>query len=242
MMQHLLMRQLADAQHFAADLNARWARAYNLMSELERLRASAQGDDESETDDIKPEDAQASKQGDEAGKGDIKPADPEKAMLAVTTEDEIDAAEKGLRFTLRELYERLRFAMEILSAPETKRALEADFAAYTESDANLGFGFDDDGDPRCEALDALSRYVSMLDSMFPAPIAKKDDADWRVTLLEQLLRHTPKILHDRNIKPGKEAPVYKAVGDVLSLVFPDFTPSVNLPKPLKTYKPDFGIP
>lgn len=88
-------------------------------------------------------------------------------------------------------------------------------------------------------MEFLGRYVAMLEGFFPSEPTKVDEA--RIELLERILKNTPKILHDQGLKPAKEPPVYKAVGSVLSLVFPDFTFKVNLAKPLKTYKPDFGL-
>ncbi|XXY51953.1 hypothetical protein WME91_12495 [Sorangium sp. So ce269] len=146
--------------------------------------------------------------------------------------------QRKLEWHVERLYDRTRLAFEVLAAPRTRKKLEAGFRRYKDDLAALGH--DENGDLRSSSLEFLGRYVSILEDFFPSE--PTSDERSRVELLERILRNTPKILQDRGLKPAKETPVYKAVGDVLGLVFPDFTPKVNLAKPLKTYKPDFGFP
>lgn len=153
--------------------------------------------------------------------------------------DEERRIEEGVGRSVGDLFRRVRFALELLSATNTRIELEDGFKEFADNLA--GIGPDEDGDLHSASLDFLGRYISMMDKLYPS-MDETDQDRARVQLLEQILKNTPKILLDRNVKPAKEATVYQAVGSVLSLVFPDFTFRVNLPKPLKNYKPDFGIP
>jgi hypothetical protein len=61
------------------------------------------------------------------------------------------------------------------------------------------------------------------------------------SLLEQILRGTPKMLTDRNIEPSNETEVKKEVYNTLIHVFPSTVKEIPIPKISKVYKPDIGI-
>jgi hypothetical protein len=146
--------------------------------------------------------------------------------------------ERKLEWHVERLFERTRLAFEVISAPETRKELEEGFRPYKDNLA--GLGIDEAGDLESGTMQLLGRHVAMLEGFFSSEPTTGEKS--RIELLERILKNTPKILQDRGLKPAKEPSVYKAVGNVLSLVFPDFTFKVNLAKPLKTYKPDFGFP
>ena len=152
--------------------------------------------------------------------------------------EENDVLQEHLERHVEQLYIRTRLAFEVISATETRTELDEGFRKHKEDAAEIGY--DDNNNLRPWSLEFLGRYVSMLDSLFPPESTVENQS--QIELLERILTSTPKILADRNLEPAKEPEVYKAVGSVLSLVFPDYTPSVNLAKPLKAYRPDFGFP
>lgn len=60
-------------------------------------------------------------------------------------------------------------------------------------------------------------------------------------VFEQILENTGKIIAARGLTPDRETAVSDAVLEVLKFAFPDATKTVNIPKSLKTYKPDIGV-
>lgn len=144
---------------------------------------------------------------------------------------------KQLSWYTTDLYERVRFVLELISVPETRKTFEAGFAAF---DGKLEeTSHDEDGDLYSPALSYVSARIVMLESLLPTQATTAEDS--KIAVLESILKNTPKIVRDQELEPSKEVTIYKAIGNVLSLYFPHLTPSVSLPKPLKTYKPDLGI-
>lgn len=61
-------------------------------------------------------------------------------------------------------------------------------------------------------------------------------------VFETILLNTPKIIERGNLLPDNEAKVRQAVRGVLELAFRDVTREVPIPKSIKTYRPDIGVP
>jgi transcriptional regulator with XRE-family HTH domain len=143
-----------------------------------------------------------------------------------------------LEYTVRKLYQRLRIGLEFLGLTSARADLESGFQPFEDNPA--GIYDSEDGDLCSSSLEHLGPYIQALESLFPHDAEATAEAIKR-EFLERTLWNTPKILHDRDIDPSKEKDVYAAIGSVLEIIFPDFTPNVHLSKPLKSYKPEFGI-
>ncbi|TCP66151.1 hypothetical protein [Sphingomonas sp. PP-CE-1G-424] len=61
-------------------------------------------------------------------------------------------------------------------------------------------------------------------------------------VFETILQNTPKIIERNALMPDNEAKVREAVMDVLRLAFRDVVREVPIPKSIKTYRPDIGVP
>lgn len=61
-------------------------------------------------------------------------------------------------------------------------------------------------------------------------------------VFETMLHNTPKIIERGGLKPSNEAEVRSAVRAVLQLAFRDVVREVPIPKSIKTYRPDIGVP
>lgn len=61
-------------------------------------------------------------------------------------------------------------------------------------------------------------------------------------VFETILENTPKIIERQGLVPANEAKVREAVRGVLQLAFRDVTREVPIPKSIKTYRPDIGVP
>jgi hypothetical protein len=78
----------------------------------------------------------------------------------------------------------------------------------------------------CPALDYLADSFEALAAISPRPNAKDTVPLDRLGLLEQILRGTPKITHDRGLSPAKEAEIRNSVYAVLVHSFP--APAVSV--------------
>jgi hypothetical protein len=61
-------------------------------------------------------------------------------------------------------------------------------------------------------------------------------------VFETILHNTPKIIERGGLDPSSEAEVRGAVRGVLQLAFRDVVREVPIPKSIKTYRPDIGVP
>lgn len=61
-------------------------------------------------------------------------------------------------------------------------------------------------------------------------------------VFETVLQNTPKIIERGGLMPSSEAEVREAVRGVLQLAFRDVVREVPIPKSIKTYRPDIGVP
>lgn len=61
-------------------------------------------------------------------------------------------------------------------------------------------------------------------------------------VLETVLGNTAKIIANFNLEPASEKDVRNAVRTVLETCFPGVVREIPIPKSLKTYKPDIGVP
>jgi hypothetical protein len=60
--------------------------------------------------------------------------------------------------------------------------------------------------------------------------------------LEYILQSTPCILRDRGITPTRESDITPVMRETFSYVFPDATGEFTIPGPVKSFRPDAGIP
>jgi hypothetical protein len=150
-----------------------------------------------------------------------------------------DILEKKICAGVLVLYQRLRIGFDFLGMAQTHAELQAGFKKFEENPPAIDE--DEYGDLRSGSLEFLRPYVKALESLFP-PDSGHAPEEIKRDFLERVLKNTLKILRDRGLEPRKEVEVYKAIASVLETLFPDLTSSVTLAKPLKCYKPDFGIP
>lgn len=61
-------------------------------------------------------------------------------------------------------------------------------------------------------------------------------------VFETILQNTPKIIERDGLVPSSEAKVREAVLGILQLAFRDVVREVPIPKSIKTYRPDIGVP
>ena len=90
--------------------------------------------------------------------------------------------------------------------------------------------------PLLDRLDAYRDAVRLL-TVPKAGVVEQGEID----RLESLLKDTGGLVYRRNPDPGNEAGVQKVMHDYLSVVFPDFVPTPQIPGSLKHFQPDGGI-
>jgi REase_DpnII-MboI len=92
----------------------------------------------------------------------------------------------------------------------------------------------------CPALEYLADSFEALSAVLPRADGAAVSFD-RIGLLEQVLRGTPKLIHDRGLHPSRELEISDAVYSMLIHMFPDTVREVPIAQVSKAYKPDIGV-
>lgn len=155
-------------------------------------------------------------------------------------DDEKDFNKERLVEILEAIRLKLDFAHEYLGLIKMSERLSTDLAKYKGKFGELEF---------IQYVDVfyspvkwiLTKHLNALTSHIKIETESEYENTNSLILLEQILRGTPKMLSDRNIKPTDEAVVRNEVYKNLIHVFPDTVREIPIAKVSKTYKPDIGI-
>jgi len=87
----------------------------------------------------------------------------------------------------------------------------------------------------------LRDYVNAIACIIPDTEKGEPKNEIELSLLENFLKGTPKLIKDNNIIPSSEADVKRIVYNTLIHVFPDTIKEFPIPQEVTHYKPDFGV-
>ena len=164
------------------------------------------------------------------------------SALMSSDEDGAEYYEDLLRYKLDGLLIDISFVLELLGLQSLLSQFKEEIQGYKEKNKgklhNLAPGVF--GDLTYPAIGLINRYITAISLTADVP-DDEDSIEKQRSHLERILVSTPKIIHDREIKPQSEADVRKAVYDILIHIFPDTVREVPIAKVSKTYKPDIGI-
>ncbi len=156
-------------------------------------------------------------------------------------DDEEDTT--SLTYHARQIYRYLLTAFYALNLPQVADELRREFTHHENKLAELRF------EPSIaelvsDPLSLLESYIALLYPYLPQNYKGDEQAElsWNLSLLTRILRGTPKMIYDRRLEPRNESDVKKAIYDTLIHSFPDTTGEFTLPKPIRSFRPDFGIP
>jgi hypothetical protein len=162
-------------------------------------------------------------------------------------DSDLASLEFDLGYRLELVGERLLIQLDALGM----HAARADFVEKWSGLRGVGlskysFGYnEDDG----EHLDSIAlRYLREFKSSLDSLTGETDGAlvkSYRAQELERLshtLRSTARLLHSFKIRPRKESDIQSAMNKHLSGFYTDYSTNVAIAKPLKSFKPDAGIP
>lgn len=136
--------------------------------------------------------------------------------------------------TVEEAWKTIALALELSGAPELKKALDADLKEQTKQ----SLSYDDEGDPYSPALVSVRGWVMRLKAVYGIKSGRTAQREH----LRHLLRQTAEIVHLFGVEPEKEKHVSDPVYKIVRLSFPDAVSEPHLTRPLRNFKPEFGIP
>ncbi len=157
-------------------------------------------------------------------------------------EDEIAEEQEFTNDLLSETIEEIRLKlivlMDIIPAQNLYNELQSEWVKYKNKITNLSI-IPVIGELYCPSLHALYKFFQTISDLFQI-----DDKFENLVIKSQLkgiLRGTPKVLYDHSIKPSNETEVKNEIYKILTIVHSDTVRELNLPRTVKTYRPDIGI-
>ncbi len=137
---------------------------------------------------------------------------------------------------LDDLYRDVQILAARLSLDDISRQIGLTAKKTKKNWGNMGPDEDGADTMRSVHFDYVRRMFASLDTMVGGASISTQ------AVLENILRNTRRILVDAGITiPKSEAEIYKAVGRVIDYAFNDLIKNFSMPRPLKSYKPEFAI-
>jgi len=160
--------------------------------------------------------------------------------FAFTGEDVVTTGDKAfqeelLKESILEIHLKILFALESLQLRILLENYKSGFKKYQQSldDIDLHWYGDYFYSP---ALEYQSNFINTINCY-----CEKKNLGLDRNILERILRGTPKIIFDSNLKPHNETEIKKTIRQHLIHPFPDTVPETSISKVTKCYKPDFGV-
>jgi hypothetical protein len=91
-----------------------------------------------------------------------------------------------------------------------------------------------------EPLNCLEQVVQGMRGVVGEGLKSAEASE--LSKLESILRRTGFLVRKRNVTPTSETDIREVIHDYLEGYFIDYTRTVAIPKPFKTFKPDGGVP
>ncbi len=142
---------------------------------------------------------------------------------------------------LQELHDVLVVVLEAADMPKTRATLARRWREFTSAKDGLHRTINYGQFESCESpsLTFLEHMVKGLELSVTGGISSEEA--WTLNRLEQMLRDTAALVHQRNVTPKDEHNVQYVMHDYLRACFPDFTPDPKISGSIKNFKPDCGI-
>jgi hypothetical protein len=147
--------------------------------------------------------------------------------------DEYRNAEDGLKYYVEKAFRDVAILAERLGLP----MLRSEISDKMKSFASLS-----DIEPIPGDVMMFSPPLQAADSFFRSMAVMTEGREITgLGIFEKILENTGKIIANRKLMPAKETAVSDAVLEVLKFAFPEAAKTIDIPKSLKTYKPDIGV-
>ncbi|MFC3321363.1 PD-(D/E)XK nuclease domain-containing protein [Mesorhizobium cantuariense] len=148
--------------------------------------------------------------------------------------DEMVELDEELSFHIKKLYRDVAILAERMHLPLLCRQISKALNRHRDTLTQASAVFDEYME--CPSFDEIRGIFNSIDVM----IDGKDISS--IAVLQNILENTRKILVESGIPaPRSEKEIYDAVEKVLNYAFHDVISQYSLPRPLKTYKPEFAI-
>jgi len=155
-------------------------------------------------------------------------------------DEEKDFNLERLKDTVEDIICKIQYAYESLGLNFMLKKLNTELSNYENKldDIDLIHYLDIFHSP---VVFILRRHLNTIMSTLDESIYSLDNQEYKISILEQILRGTPKMIMDRNIIPKNEKEVRKEIYNSMIHVFPDTVREIPIAKVSKTYKPDIGV-
>lgn len=158
---------------------------------------------------------------------------PRKVGFDFDDDDEYRDAQVRVRtYVARMLYNE-RVLSERLGLPHLRKEI----ARFSKRTKDLGeWVRDDEGDVYSPPLKQARRYLESL------AVLVNPEQSSQLAVFSSILHHTSKIISDAKLEPTSEADVRNKILEVASYSFTDAYKEPKMPKSIKTYRGDIGVP
>ncbi len=160
-------------------------------------------------------------------------------------ERKITWVQEALAFVLSALADRLMVYCEHLQLPSTRaRVVEwAERWADDRRGETREFHNDENDGRDSPAFDELEPSIKAVLTIVRPGIIRRDTADKRQRKsLEHALRSLAKVCYERGVTPTKEADIRRVMHSHLEAMFPDYSRTATVTKPLMSFHADGGVP
>lgn len=146
---------------------------------------------------------------------------------------ELNEAQDSMKYWIEKAFRDLAILSERLNAPIMAREILKSRKGIKHLDSLIRTDYD---------VSLHSEPLALARSYFdPLEVMVSGGEISGITIFETILHNTAKIIKAAGIEPKKETQVYDEVYKVVEFAFRDATRSIELPKSVKTYKPDIGV-
>lgn len=142
---------------------------------------------------------------------------------------------------LQELHNILVVVLEAAEMPETRASLVGRWREFISAKDGLSKTIDRGQFESCEspAFDYVENIIKGLEISVTGGISSEEA--WTLNRLDQMLRETAGLVHQRKVIPENEHHVQAVMHDYLRACFPGFTLNPKINGAIKNFTPDCGI-
>ena len=162
----------------------------------------------------------------------------EAEILYQETSGGFEDARDVLRWSLGQAYEMLALVLEAGGLADTRMRLIEQWNKFEKKDLGATIsGADWLGSEPLEYIDTILRGLR---GTVGEGLTSAEAYD--LARLKRILRETAMLVHRRKIIPNGELDVQAVMHDYLGAFFTEYTRNITIPKVIKSFKPDGGVP
>ena len=142
---------------------------------------------------------------------------------------------------LQQLHDILLVVLEAAEMPETRATLVKRWTEFTSAREGLRhtINYGESESSESPAIRLLEHTIKGLELSVTGGLSSEEA--WTLSRLEQMLRDTAALVHQRKVVPKNEHHVQAVMHDYLCACFPGFTKAPAINGSIKNFRPDCGV-